>query len=499
MHQLFMVIACRTKANNRFSLARWGMGLLGASLIGCASMEQRQAFDDWVKVDRAIYHTSMRDKVTDGPCSSTESEGVLTVEAMLDDYLAYAAIHNPALEAAFNRWKVALERVFQVRSLPDPRFTYRYFIENVETRVGPQRQAFGLSQMFPWFGKLDLRGGIALEAARVAQAQYEAQKRQLFFKVKRAYHEYYYLARSISVVRENLELVKYLENVIRTRFKTAEALHADVIRSQVELGKLHDRLKTLEELRGPLVARFNALLNRPIPTPLPWPKQITEVTATINDDQLFEWLGKNNPHLIALRHRIAQQRKRMTLARMDGDPDITIAVDYIDTGSAVAPGVSDSGNDPVSVGVSVNLPIWRGKIDAAVAQALAEFGVASKLYEDRTNSLEAQLKTAIYYFQDAARKINLYRDTLVPKAKQSIKATEAAFRAGTAGFIDLVDTQRVLLEFQLAFERALTDQGNRLAEIELLVGHDLIHLTDMAKSANEQRTSDAPDTREHKP
>lgn len=111
---------------------------------------------------------------------------------------------------------------------------------------------------------------------------------------------------------------------------------------------------------------------------------------------------------------------------------------------------------------------------------------------DRTKTLEADLKTAIYYFHDAERKIDLYRDTLVPKAKQSIKATEATFRAGTAGFIDLIDAERVLLEFQLAFERALTDRGSRLAEIEMLVGRELTRVGTSAIPVGKQHEPDAP-------
>ncbi|MDD3605166.1 MAG: hypothetical protein PHD86_08265, partial [Kiritimatiellae bacterium] len=75
----------------------------------------------------------------------------------LRDYLAAAARNNPELEAAFNRWKAELERIPQVRALPDPRFNYAYFVEEVETRVGPQKQRLGLSQVFPWFGTLKLR------------------------------------------------------------------------------------------------------------------------------------------------------------------------------------------------------------------------------------------------------------------------------------------------------------------------------------------------------
>lgn len=469
--------------------------LLGVSLVGCASMEEREAFGDWSRLDRGGSGTS-----SGGVAGGDSREQVaLTDGATLDDYLAYAALHNPGLEAAFDRWKAALERVPQARSLPDPRFSYRYFIENVETRVGPQRQAFGMSQMFPWFGKLRLRGGVAVEAARVAQSQYEAERVALFFEVKKAYYEYYYLGRAIAVVRENRDLVKYLEEVARARFKAATAGHPDVIRAQVELGKLEDRLRSLEGLRGPMAARLNALLNRSLPLPLPWPRRISEEAVGVDDRRLFDWLRTGNAELAALQHQIAQQRESIRLARRDYYPDVTVGVDYVDIGDAVMAGVSDSGNDAVSVGVSVNVPLWREKYDAGVRESLAGFGAATRTRLDRLNALEAELQAALYYFHDADRKINLYRDTLVPKAKQSIKATEAAFRNGTASFIDLVDAERVLLEFQLAFERALTDRGGRLAEIEMLVGRELVHPAGGSAPVTEGRAPDAVLPGEHNP
>ncbi len=56
----------------------------------------------------------------------------------LEDYLRDAALNNAALKASFQTWKAALESVPQAKVLPDPKFTYGYFIREVETRVGPQ-------------------------------------------------------------------------------------------------------------------------------------------------------------------------------------------------------------------------------------------------------------------------------------------------------------------------------------------------------------------------
>ena len=53
-------------------------------------------------------------------------------------------------------------------ALPDPMVTFTQAIRSVETRVGPQDNAVMLSQAFPWFGKLDLKGQMAVKAAAAA-------------------------------------------------------------------------------------------------------------------------------------------------------------------------------------------------------------------------------------------------------------------------------------------------------------------------------------------
>jgi len=398
----------------------------------------------------------------------------LNEQSKLPDYLTYAALNNPGLEAAFNRWKAALERVPQVKSLPDPRFKYRYFIEQVETRVGAQKQAFGIAQMFPWFGKLELRGDAATDAAHTTRQRYEATKLKLFFQVKDAYYEYYYLWRAITIVEENIQLVKNFESVARTRYRAAVGRHPDVIRAQVELGKLEDRLKTLQDLRGPIIANLNAALNRPAEASLPWPKHIEEESVSFTDQQLLEWMANSNPELRALEFEIAKSRTKIDLAKKDYYPDITFGVDFIDTDDAIgAMSPSDSGNDPIIAMFSINLPIWREKLDAGLREARYQHRAAVRGKTQKLNTLNAQLKLVLYWFRDGDRKIDLYRDTLLPKAVESVKANEASFRAGGSTFLDLIDAQRVMLAFELAHERALSNRAQKLAELEMLVGKEI--------------------------
>ncbi|MHC4396731.1 MAG: TolC family protein [Planctomycetota bacterium] len=403
----------------------------------------------------------------------TASLAQLNEQSGLSDYLIYAALNNPGLEAAFNRWKAEIEKAPQVKSLPDPQFTYRYFIEQVETRVGAQKQAFGIAQMFPWFGKLDLRGDVAGQAANVARQRYEAAKLKLFFEVKDAYYEYYYLAKSIAVTKENVSLIKHLESVAQSRYKAATGTHPDVIRAQVEMGKLEDRYRTLLDLQQPIIARLNSALNRPVEADIPSPTEIQFNEVDITDQELLARIITENPELKALDFEITQNKKSIELAKKDYFPDFTFGLNIIDTDDSPVGNPSDNGKDPVVASVSINIPLWREKYAAGVREARSRYFAARGEHRQKANSLSSQLKMTLYSFRDAERKIDLYRDALLPKAKESLKVTESGFRAAKGSFTDLIDAQRILLEFTLSYERALADRSQSLAKLEMLVGQEI--------------------------
>jgi len=274
-------------------------------------------------------------------------------------------MHNAGLQVAFEQWKIAVEQVPQAKSLPDPKFTYGYFIEEVETRVGPQKNKLEIMQTFPWFGEIEARTDAAAAAAKAARKRYEAAKLKLFAEVKDAFYEYTYLARAIEIAKENLELIQHFEEVARTKYITAATGHPDVIRAQIELARLEDRLKTLEELRKPIVAGLNAVLNRQSLEMLPWPEKAKLRTAEVNRDKMIQLLRARNPELEALDFELQAAKNKVDLAKKKFWPDVGVGVGWTDTGSALNPGMSDSGKDPIILMFTMNLPIWREGYKAA--------------------------------------------------------------------------------------------------------------------------------------
>lgn len=413
-----------------------------------------------------------------GDVWGTESLPTLGEGSSLDDYLRYAALNNPGVEAAFQIWNAELERAPQASALPDPRITYGHYLSEVETRIGSMEQSLGLSQTFPWFGKLQDREDAATRNANAAHQRFEAARLALSYRVERAFNELYFLKQSIEITRENLGLVQQFERIAQSRYRVAAASHPDVIRVQVELGVIEDRLRQLIDLRAPLSARLNAALNRAPDAPLPWPASVADRIADVDESTLHEALRLRNPELLALQEEIERERIGAEIARKDGLPDLTVGLTYTVIDERPGAAIAQNGDDAVLATFSMNIPLWRGKYDAGVRESIARRLGAANRRAERANLLDSELEEAIYEHKDSRRRVGLYRGTLIPKSTESLEASLSGFQQGTVDFQDLIDTERTLLEFQLGLERALVDRATSYARIERLIGTRLMDLNE---------------------
>jgi cobalt-zinc-cadmium efflux system outer membrane protein len=391
----------------------------------------------------------------------------------LSDYLGYAALNNAELKSKFEQWKAALEQIPQAKALDDPKFTYGYFIEEVETRVGPQKTKLGIMQVFPWFGEIEARTDVATADAQAARQRYEASKLKLFWQVKEAFYEFTYLATAIDIAKENLQLLQHFEVIARTKYTTATATHPDIIRAQVELAKLEDILRSLEELREPTVARLNSILNRPTNAKLDWPEKEAFREVRIERKHVIEALIKRNPELAKLNWQIEAAEAKVELAKKKFYPDIGVGMDWIQTDGAITSGVRDSGKDPVILMFSMNIPLWRDNYSAAKRQAEANVRKVQQEKISTENQLMAHAMKVLYGVEDSQRKVVLCRDILVSKAEELLWASEEAYRSGTIDFLSLIDAQQMLLKYKLDYERAATDNQQKQAELEMLIGSEL--------------------------
>jgi outer membrane protein TolC len=200
--------------------------------------------------------------------------------------------------------------------------------------------------------------------------------------------------------------------------------------------------------------------------------------VSVDDETFLAALSERNPELLALQEEIERERINAEIARKDGYPDFTVGLAYTIIGERNDVSLEENGDDAVLGTLSVNIPIWREKYDAGVREAMARRLAAAGRRGEAANRLASELQEALFEHEDARRRIALYRDTLIPKATESLQASLSSFEQGQSDYLDLVDTQRTLLEFQLAIERSLVDRATSAARIERIVGVPLTELDD---------------------
>ncbi|MBZ0269160.1 TolC family protein, partial [bacterium] len=255
-----------------------------------------------------------------------------------------------------------------------------------------------------------------------------------------------------------------------TRYASGEAPHSTVIRVQLELGKLEDRLRSLTDRRRPALAALNAEMDRGAAEPIAWPDTLAHPDVPDDADALDAAMRAWNPELRALRITERRHEAAARLAGRSSLPDVTLGAEIVDTDEARMPGVTDSGKNAVMAMASVNVPLWWGRNRAEKAEAEASLAAADRELAQRGNTLAAELERVRYDLRDADRRVDLYEFTLLPKARQSLQVIEDAFTTGEVSFLDLVDAQRTLLEFELAFERSLADRATGVAALERIAG-----------------------------
>jgi len=277
----------------------------------------------------------------------------------------------------------------------------------------------------------------------------------------------------VAITKENLKIVARFEEIARTRYATSIASHPDVIRAQIELAVLEERLESLNELRPTITARLNSILNRAVDSNLPWPKPPKHQPVSVNFSELYGMITQNNPNLQALDYDVEAAKQREKLAKKKSYPNVGLGVSYIDTAHARASGMSESGKDPVMAMISLTLPIWSDNYKAAERQAKAQ--VRQKTYERAQvkNTLGSKAKELVYQVEDSEREIRLYEDVVIPKAEEMLAASETAYKAGAIDFLSLLDAQRMLLKYELLYERCVAESGQELAELEMLAGREL--------------------------
>ncbi len=404
----------------------------------------------------------------------------------IGDLISIAFKYNPALSAAKNRWKAVIEKHPQVTSYDDPVFNYTYFVRRVETRVGPQRHKIGISQKIPFPGRLSLRGEIVSKEAEIAKLDFEKKARDIVAELKAAYFELVYIEKAIEITKHNQKLAEHLSKISTTEYSVDGTTVTDVFKAQSQLSQLVYDLVLLEEFRTTEVTKINSILNSK-------PDEKTEILCNIKFvpvpmklDDLYKTAMKNRQEITQAEMEIKKNEKKLDLAKMVYYPDFKLNFAYTDVGDRTDMSVDDNGRDAFSVGFNINIPLWYEKNRSAVNEAKSTL-TASKFNKKYVeNETFAKVKEVYFKMENSRRLVVLYKNSLIPQAKQSMETAETWFKQKKGSFSALLEMRSVWLNFNLALERALCDYYQGLAQLERLEGKVLIPVEELYKAGGEK-------------
>jgi len=446
-----------------------GTGILIGSIAGSHGQE---ADSPAGKIERRSFSAFKSSKTGEGLGLSEASE--IPQPLSLQWAIKEAQDKNPQILAAKKKLEAAQARVPQALSLDDPQFGWTFYGDAIETRAGPMKNVFSISQKFPFLGKLSLRGKIAQEEADSAEDLLKNVQLKIIAAVKSAYYDLYLSDKSIQITRENVELVNNLARIALTKYRAGQVSQQDVLRAQVELATLENALLILKEKNESARARFNKLPNRPITSPLEKVPDFEVIPFKSTFDELAPLARQNASELASLSHIIEKAKTTLALARKNYYPDLMLGFQYWDIGSA---GGMRNGDDAWAVRMNINLPIWRDRLKAALLEAEAKIAKAEADYREMENTTLFQVKDGLLKVETAQRSAVLYQTTIIPQAEQTLKVSTTLYQAGKLDFLTLIDNWRMLLKFRLEYFRQVAEFEKSLADLERAVGVELDNLS----------------------
>ena len=381
---------------------------------------------------------------------------------------------SPEIAAARAEWLAAKKRVWTESALPDPVGGYDIMGGMVETRVGPQKNRFTISQEIPFPWKLYKKGQAAHEEAKAAYFKYEGTRRDVLNRVEKAYDDLYFTQAASRVVDEVKELLKKFEAAAQSRYSNLSGSQRDVAKTQVEFSMNLEKQIMLDHDREAFKAVINALLDRDpfadIGNVRPPEKPVLKYSLV----ELVNLAVKNRAQIQEMEAMAKNAGHLKRLAQLAYIPDINVGFEYVRVGSGSTNEAPDmDGKDSWSFPMRITLPVWQNRLIPAVMEA----GQKKKAGEARVlqarNQTFLEVKEAYHAYDSARRIAELYETAVIPQAELALRSDQAGYESGKADFLEFLDSERVYLNAKLNYLQAFTRSLKSYSDLVRAAGLDL--------------------------
>jgi len=381
------------------------------------------------------------------------------------------ALDNEPGQAALLAHANALEEEsVAVGQLPDPML--RMGLANFPlqsggfTTEGMTQAQLGIRQTFPP-GKTRAFSTRRFESLSLEMRENaDGRGRDVLTAVRHAWLETYYWERAHAIVDESRPFFNDLVTVTRSLYSVGRRDLQDLLRAELELSRLDDRLIDINKQHALAIAALSEWVgtdaNRPIAQKLPEWQQVPAVE--IMQSNLLA-----HPALKAAEARVDARQAGIELAEQRYKPGWALDLGYGYRDGFLSNG--DPRSDFISLSVTMDLPFFhKNRQDRRLAAALSERRAANESKEQLRRRLSSRLDAEYARWHELTRRIELYEQQILSQARDHARASLVAYQSDTADFADVMRGYIDDLNTRVDYIRLQVEQAQSYAAIANLGG-----------------------------
>lgn len=391
------------------------------------------------------------------------AETGLSLQALIDEALR----NSPEIKAAEMRAEAAGYRSPQVQSLPDPIVSVGYQNEGFRRYTFGQEQGaqwmYSVTQAFPFPGKLSLKGEAAAKDADAQREAYRNTKARTIQKVKELYHDLAFAYRSLDLLEDRSSLFEVVERAATARYAAGKAAQQDVLMAQTEKYMLLEKEAMLKQKIQALQAMLNSTTGRDAATPLERPVVADPTPYALSQSEIVAAILSNSPDVMARQRKIDAAEAKVKFAEKDFLPDFFVTGSYYERSGPYL--------DMWSLTVGMNIPIFaQTKQKQALHEAEAMLREAQSDLEATKLMISSNVQDYFSMLRTTESLMDLYRNSLMPKARQDIASLTAAYTAGKSDALTVIARLKSLIEIETLYWTQFAEREKTIARIEALAG-----------------------------
>jgi outer membrane protein TolC len=378
----------------------------------------------------------------------------------LQALIAEALANNPDLVLAQHAIDAGHMRGNQVPARPDPMIALTYTNDGWAPSLGAMPMTtMGLmvSQELPSAAKQKARIALAVTEAKELEPVLARTRLGIIASVKRAYYGLQLARELLALTDEQRELWRQIEVVTRTRYASGQGAQQDVLRVQVEVTRIEQRVieQTAEiELR---VAELNRLLARPIAAGLESAGRLTLRTLAQPLPDMLEAARSVSPEIAQARLAIDTGTAALAVARLDLKPTFSVQGGFMDRG----------GLSPMWLaGVGVAWPFNKKTRQSAIAETQVRIERDRRAVD--SVDLQLRLRTQERYTRArmAEKVIDLYDQGIVPQGRMTVESAIASYQSGQTPFVSVLEAMTALFADRWTRETLVASHATLVASLE---------------------------------